>query len=112
MYISEVEGIPLLMLTSHKINNYFQVFCETGRGKKSLSRECIASNMAITKPHVDTAISIHCSRLGTAPYQTAFSLLEECATSLFESKGKGWKFLQQTAIFMILMQCDTHETLR
>lgn len=92
--------------------NYFQVFRETWRDKKSLSRECIASNMAITKPQVDIAIGIHCSLLGTAPYQTAFSLLEERGTSLFESKGKGWKFLQQTAIFTILMQCDTHETLQ
>lgn len=92
--------------------NYFQVFCETWRDKKSLSRECIARNMAITKPQVDTAISIHCSLLGTALYQTAFSLLEEHASSLFETKGNGRKFLQQTAIFTILMQCDTHETLQ
>lgn len=92
--------------------NYLQVFCETWRDMKSLSRECIASNMAITKPQVDTAIAVHCSLLGTAPYQTAFSHLEERAASLFESKGKGTMFLQQTAIFTILMQCDTHKTLQ
>jgi len=92
--------------------NYFQVFCENWRDKESLSRECIASNTAITKPQVDTAIGIHCSLLGTALYQTTFSLLEEHAASLFESQGNGRKFLQQTANFTILMQCDTHETLQ
>lgn len=92
--------------------NYFQVFCETWRDKKSLSREYIASNMAITKPQVDTAIGIHCSLLDIAFYQTAFSLLEEHAASLLESKGNGRKFLQRTVIFTILMLCDTHETLQ
>jgi hypothetical protein len=67
--------------------NYFKVFCETWRNKKSLSRECIASNMAITKPQVDTAIGIHCSHQGTALYQTAFSLLEERAISLLNQKA-------------------------
>lgn len=71
--------------------NYFQVFCETWREQKSLSRECIASNMVIIKPQVDTAVCIHCSLLGTAPYQTALSLLEEHIASLFESKGNEWQ---------------------
>jgi hypothetical protein len=91
---------------------YFQVFCENWRDQKSLSTVCIASYMAIIKPQVDTAIGIHCSPLGTALYQTAFSLLEEHVASVFEFKGNSRKFLQQTAIFTILMQCDTHETLQ
>jgi hypothetical protein len=67
--------------------NYFEVFCANWRDQKSLSRECIASNMVIIKPQVDTAIGTHCSLLGTALYQTVFSFLEEHTASLFKSKG-------------------------